>query len=138
MFAFISQVITSTDGLCVAIIRCIQTALAICAILAIDDSTSFLFQLIMRSASSSITITIYGSFSDFETLALNSFRFLAFAFVARSYLLSISATHHLRELRALSGFDITGVSRCGIQLYIESSTFFGSIIISLSSLGENL
>ena len=63
MFAFIKPVITSTDGLCVAKTRCIPDALAFCASLAINASIFFPI-VIIRSASSSITITINGSSSN--------------------------------------------------------------------------
>ena len=60
--AFIIPVITSVDGLCVATTRCIPTALAFCAILAIDSST-LPAATIIRSASSSIIIIMNGIFS---------------------------------------------------------------------------
>ena len=56
-FAFMVPVITFTEGLCVAIIKCIPTALANCAILATGVSTS-LPDVIIKSANSSITNTI--------------------------------------------------------------------------------
>ncbi|MEI8253854.1 MAG: hypothetical protein WCG25_09220 [bacterium] len=58
ILALISHVITFTDGLWVATIKCIQTARAFCAIRVIHVSTSFLLPHIIISASSSITITI--------------------------------------------------------------------------------
>ena len=60
MFALIRPVITSTDGRCVARIRWMPTARAICASRAIDSSTSLLATII-RSASSSMTTTMKGS-----------------------------------------------------------------------------
>ena len=60
MLVLITPVITSTDGLWVAIIICIPAALAFCAIRAIDSSTS-LEDTIIKSANSSIITTIYGS-----------------------------------------------------------------------------
>ena len=51
---------TSTDGRCVARIRWMPTARAICARRAIDSSTSLLATII-RSASSSMTTTMKGS-----------------------------------------------------------------------------
>ena len=57
MFALIRPVITSTDGLCVAIIRCIPQALAFWARRQIDVSTSC-EATIIRSASSSTITTI--------------------------------------------------------------------------------
>ncbi len=59
-FALIRPVMTSTDGRCVARIRWMPTARAICASRAIDSSTSLLATII-RSASSSITTTMKGS-----------------------------------------------------------------------------
>ena len=55
--ALIRPVITSTDGRCVARIRWMPTARAICARRVIDSSTSCA-ETIIRSASSSITITM--------------------------------------------------------------------------------
>ncbi len=62
IFALIIPVITSTDGLCVAITRCIPAALAFCANLHIESSTS-LEETIIKSANSSIIITIGGTIS---------------------------------------------------------------------------
>ena len=59
-FALIRPVMTSTDGRCVARIRWMPTARAICASRAIDSSTSLLATII-RSASSSMTTTMKGS-----------------------------------------------------------------------------
>ena len=53
-FALMMPVMTSTEGLWVAIIRCMPAALAICASRAIYSSTSFAATII-RSASSSMT-----------------------------------------------------------------------------------
>ena len=55
-------VITSTDGLCVPMMRCIPAALAFCASRQIDSSTSS-GAVIIRSASSSIIMTILGIYS---------------------------------------------------------------------------
>ena len=55
--AFIKPVITFTDGLCVAIIKCIPMARANCANRAIGTSTS-LPAVIIKSANSSTTRTI--------------------------------------------------------------------------------
>ncbi len=54
-FALIKPVITSTEGRCVARIKWIPTARAICASLVIDSST-LLVSTIIRSANSSITM----------------------------------------------------------------------------------
>ena len=59
-FALMRPVMTSTDGRCVARIRWMPTARAICARRQIDSSTS-LPATIMRSASSSTTTTMKGS-----------------------------------------------------------------------------
>ena len=56
-FALMIPVITFTDGLCVATIKCIPIALANCAKRAIGVSTS-LPAVIIKSANSSITKTI--------------------------------------------------------------------------------
>ena len=63
MLALMSPVITSTDGRCVARIRCMPAARAFCAMRAISSST-FLPVTIIRSASSSMTTTIIGSGSS--------------------------------------------------------------------------
>ncbi len=55
--ALMTPVITSTDGRCVAITRCIPTARAIWAMRQIEASTSRA-ATIMRSFSSSTTITM--------------------------------------------------------------------------------
>ena len=57
--ALMSPVTTSTDGRCVARIRWMPAARAFCAIRAISSSI-FLPVTIIRSASSSITTTMYG------------------------------------------------------------------------------
>ncbi len=61
--ALIRPVITSTDGRCVASTRWMPAARAFCAIRAISSST-FLPTTIIRSASSSMTMTIIGSLSS--------------------------------------------------------------------------
>ena len=68
MLALIRPVTTSTDGRCVATTRWIPTARAICAIRQIESSTSR-GATIIRSASSSITTTMYGKCSYFGLLA---------------------------------------------------------------------
>ena len=59
MFALIRPVITSTDGRCVASTRWMPAARAFCAMRAISCST-FLPTIIIMSANSSITTTMYG------------------------------------------------------------------------------
>ena len=129
MFAFIRPVITSTEGLCVAMIKCIPAALAFCAILAIRCST-FLPTNIIISANSSTTTTIdgrvsrYSSFSGFmgfriclplaaasSIFLLKPAKFLTPIIDINLYLLSISTTHHLRPLDASVISVITGVKR---------------------------
>ncbi|MCY1235718.1 hypothetical protein D9M72_483460 [compost metagenome] len=61
--ALIRPVITSTDGRCVASTRCRPAARAFCAMRAISSST-FLPTTIIRSASSSMTMTMVGSLSS--------------------------------------------------------------------------
>jgi len=55
-FALIKPVMTSTEGRCVARIKWMPTARAICASRVMDSST-LLVSTIIRSASSSMTIT---------------------------------------------------------------------------------
>ena len=59
MFALISPVMTSTDGRCVATTRWIPVARASCEMRVIAFST-WIGAVIMRSASSSMTMTMYG------------------------------------------------------------------------------
>jgi hypothetical protein len=63
MLALIRPVMTSTDGRWVARIRWMPAARAFCAIRAISSST-FLPTTIIRSASSSMMMTMVGSFSS--------------------------------------------------------------------------
>ena len=103
--ALITPVITLTEGLWVAIIKWIPIALANCANRAIGVSTS-LPAVIMRSANSSTTRTIYGKnwwpSLGFNFLSLNfllySTIFLQAAFFNNSYLLSISIHKELSVL----------------------------------------
>ena len=62
MLAFIRPVITSAEGRWVAMIRCIPLARPIWATRQMDSSTS-LAATSIRSASSSMTTTTWGSFS---------------------------------------------------------------------------
>ena len=59
MFAFMRPVITSADGRCVAMMRCMPAARPICATRQMLSSTSLAAQS-MRSASSSMTMTTCG------------------------------------------------------------------------------
>ena len=63
MFALIRPVTTSTDGRCVATTRWMPTARAICAMRQIASSTSR-GATIIRSASSSMTTTSYGTWPN--------------------------------------------------------------------------
>ena len=108
MLALIIPVMTSTDGLCVAITRCIPAARAICASRQIAFSTS-LGAAIIRSASSSIIITICSSF-------------LSFSFLGGFPLFSVS------EIAASIICRSSGV--CGIS----NSSEFSSSLIWVSSL----
>ena len=47
------------------------------------------------------------------------------------YLVSISLTAHFKAVIALLGSVTTGVNRCGIPSYTDSSNILGSIIINL-------
>ena len=137
ILAFITPVMTSTEGLCVAIIRCIPAALAICARRQILSSTSF-GEAIIRSASSSIIITICGIKSDspFSAfIALKPFISLTECSAKELYLASISLTAQLRAPAAFLGSVTTGIIRCGIPLYTLSSTTLGSTRISFTSSG---
>ena len=136
-FALIKPVITSTEGLCVAITKCIPAALAFWASLQIDSSTSFAATII-KSASSSIIITICGNLPispSFSTAWLYPFKSLTPFSAKRLYLLSISWTAQAKAPAAFLGSVTTGINRWGIPLYTESSTTFGSTITSLTSLG---
>ena len=87
--ALIRPVITSTDGRCVARIRWMPAARAFCAIRAISSST-FLPTTIIRSASSSITTTMFGrrpSGSGSSGVRLNGFGSFSSRFAASSILL---------------------------------------------------
>src|SRR5699024_3137254 len=122
IFAFIIPVITSTDGLWVAMIRWIPAARAIWAIRVIAASTSF-DATIIRSASSSMITTIYGSFWTFSESSLSRSRYWLYASMFlvpewenKSYRRSISLTIRLSASLAFCGFVTTGDRRCGIPL----------------------
>ncbi len=120
MFAFIMPVMTSTDGRCVAMTRCIPAALAICARRHMASSTS-LGAAIIRSASSSMITTICGIWSigsPFSFLkpreaasVLYALRSLTLLAAKILYLLSISVTAQLSAPAALRGSVTTGTSR---------------------------
>ena len=78
IFAFMRPVITSADGRCVAMTRCIPAARPICAMRIMDSSTSFAAAII-KSAYSSITTTILGS--GFKFLFLNVKRWYSASFL---------------------------------------------------------
>ena len=129
--------ITSTDGLCVATIKCIPQALAFCAIRHIAVSTSF-GATIIKSANSSIMITIWGSLippSCFSISSLYAFKSLTPCSANSLYLFSISCTAQLRAPAAFLQSVTTGINKCGIPLYPDNSTIFGSTSIILTSLG---
>jgi len=130
-------VITSTDGRWVAIIKCIPAALAFWANLQIESSTSFAATII-KSANSSIIITICGNVpvpSSFSANALYPFKSLTPFCANTLYLLSISCTAHAKAPAAFLGSVTTGINKCGIPLYTESSTTLGSTITNFTSLG---
>ena len=60
-FALINPATTSAEGLWLATIKCIPAALAICDSLVIDSLTSFVDDTNIKSANSSIIMTINGS-----------------------------------------------------------------------------
>ena len=137
MFAFTTPVITSVEGLCVATIKWIPAALAICVILIIESSTSFAATNI-KSANSSIMTTIYGILGYSGLLSQNSLYPLIFLFFVCSkisYLLSISTTIFFKAIDAFLGSVTTGHSKWGTPLYILSSTFLGSTITSFTCSG---
>ena len=74
MFDLIRPVTTVACGRCVARIRWMPTARAFCAMRTIDCSTSLL--VIMRSASSSITKTMYGIFFMMRAHSTSSVMFM--------------------------------------------------------------
>lgn len=137
MFALISPVTTSTEGLCVATIKWIHTARAFCAILVMHNSVSFLvFLFIIKSASSSMIMIILGTRSLEGTFSLYSVSFFTLIDFSSVYLFSISFTAHFRILSAFSGAVSTGASKYGIPSYIPNSTCFGSTIKNFISEGE--
>ena len=113
ILAFTMPVITSTEGRCVASIRCIPAALAFCARRRIASSTSTLATII-KSASSSIMITINGIFSSACSLKLLISR--TWLSANALYLRSISATAQCRAEAAFLLSVTTGVKRCGMPL----------------------
>ena len=100
------------------------------------SSTSF-WATIIKSASSSIIITIWGNFGfpSFSAKELYPFISLTFFSANKLYLLTISWTAQASAPAAFLGSVTTGINKCGIPLYTESSTTFGSIIRSFTSLG---
>ena len=122
ILALISPVMTSTDGLCVAITRCIPAARASWASRQIASSTSP-EATIIRSASSSTIITICGSFSGrscassgrsfstVSTLALYPFRSLTPVPANSSYRFIISATPQFSAPAAFFGSVTTGINK---------------------------
>ena len=134
-------VIIFTLGLCVAIIKCIPTALANCAKRAIGISTS-LPAVIIKSANSSTTKTIKGKnwcpFSGFNLRAVNlslySLIFLQPASFNKSYLLSISIHNAFSVLITFLVSVIMAscspgsfAKKCfSMTRYKLNSTFFGS------------
>ena len=118
IFALITPVITSTEGLCVAISRCMPAALASAASLDIYVSTSF-DATIMSSASSSITKRTSGRCSTsglFLYFSLKLLISLTWPSSKSLYLLCISITAQLRAPAAFLGSVITGMMRCGTPL----------------------
>ncbi len=158
MFALIRPVITSTEGLCVANIKCTPAARAFCARRVINSST-FLPTTIIRSANSSITNTMSGICSCGSGLSGVTLKGLVSgvpAFCAsRIFWLyparlrtprfdisrkrwSISPAHQTSALAACFISVTTGASKCGMPSYIESSNILGSINIIRTCAGEAL
>ncbi len=92
MLALMRPVITSTDGRCVARMRWMPEARAFCASRAISSST-FLPTIIIRSASSSMMTTMYGSRREVGDGALVEAR------------IGGGVLHHHRILDGLAGLD---------------------------------
>ena len=149
IFALINPVMTSTEGRWVATTKWIPHALAFCARRAMGSST-FLPTTIIKSANSSITMTINGnsssgsglsgvkvkgwgiglpSFTASRTLTLYPARLRTPSADISLYRRSISATPQLRAFPAWRISVITGANRCGIPSYTESSSILGSIKI---------
>ena len=138
MLLLIIPVMTSDDGLWVASIRWIPQNLAT-AVMRLIDVSSSLPTASIRSANSSMMTMMYGSLtlaSFFSSIfSLYSSIFLAPMLENRAIRLSISSTTKLMALRAFLASVMTGVSRCGMPLYSDSSTILGSTRIILTSLG---
>ena len=139
IFALINPVITSTEGRCVARIRCIPAARAFCARRAISWST-FLPTIIIMSANSSMTTTINGSVPSSGAASfgsnpcgtkVGSVRGVPASWCSRILLLnpsklrtpsaamslyrrSISATHQRSALAASFMSVTTGANKCGM------------------------
>ena len=122
-----TPVMTLTDGLWVAITRWIPAALASWARRQMESSTS-LDATIIRSASSSMMITSWGSFAGIWsagtspasirlfTLALYPFKSLTLLWANFWYRSIISATAQFKAPAAFLGSVTTGIRRCGIPL----------------------
>ena len=140
MLAFIRPVITSAEGLWVAMTRCIPAARPICATRQMDSSTS-LAATSIRSANSSMTTTTVGSFftsSSVSARALYPAR--SFTPFAENilYRFIISNTAHCSAPAAFFGSVTTGISRWGMPLYGASSTILGSTMMNRTSSGVDL
>ena len=117
-------VMTFTEGRCVAMIRCMPTARAICARRTMYSSTS-LRATIIRSASSSMTITMCGMYSRWRPIdlagaaRLSSFALYAVDVAHAERRQGAVAVLHLldapgQRAAALRVSVTTGAIRCGI------------------------
>ena len=148
MFALIRPVTTSTDGRWVATTRWMPTARAICAIRQIASSTSR-GATIIRSASSSITTTMYGHALELVAPARAGIRSVP---SAEPGVVRLDVAHADRRRASRSaapsrgrptasasaarfGCTMTGASRCGRSAKCDSSTRLGSISTSFTSSG---
>ena len=139
ILAFMRPVITSARGLWVATTRCMPAARPIWATRQMDSSTS-LAAIIMRSASSSMKMTTWGSVrapSRWST-ALYPARSRTPVSENSRYRRSISMTAHCSAPAAFLGSVTTGTYRWGISLYTTNSTILGSIMIMRTSWGDAL
>ena len=141
--ALIRPVITLTEGLWVASTIWMPAALPIWARRMIGSSTSLRHD-IMRSASSSMMTTRYGSRAgSFSSGSLSSrsifllypFMFLTSASEKYSYLFSISRTIQFIPAAAFLCSLTMGAIRWGRSLYWLISTLFGSTRKSLTTSG---
>ena len=113
ILALITPVITSTEGRCVAIIKCMPAARAICARRQMESSTSP-GAAIIKSANSSMMITICGIFASGSPFS---------SFMALKPLMS--RTPHAAKSLYLSSISLTAQ-------FSAADAFFGSVTTGMS------